>query len=59
MFSFPKTKELMVGFLIENENSTVCVMVNPDKDKKQVRFFAKDQWWYAELLADTISTIIL
>lgn len=59
MFSFPKTKELMVGFLIENENSTVCVMVNPDKDKKQVRFFAKDQWWYAELLTDTISTIIL
>ena len=59
MFGFPKTKELMVGFLIENENSTVCVMVNPDKDKKQVRFFAKDQWWYAELLTDTISTIIL
>ena len=59
MFAYPKTTALLEGFLIENPDSTVCVMVNPDKDKKQVRFFAKEQWWYAELLADSISTIIL
>lgn len=59
MFGYPNTKELMVGFLIENGENTVCVMVNPDKGKKQVRFFAKDRWWYAEILSDSISTIIL
>ena len=59
MFAYPKTNALMVGFLIENPDNTVCVMVNPDKNKKQVRFLAKDQWWYAELLADSISTILL
>lgn len=59
MFSFPKQTSLMEGFLIDNDDSTVCVMVNPDKDKKQVRFFAAGKWWYVELLPDSISTIIL
>jgi len=58
MFQYPKAVALMEGFLIENEDEVVCVMVNPDKDKKQVRFFACDRWWYAELLPDSVSTII-
>ena len=49
----------MEGFLIDNDDSTVCVMENPDKDKKQVRFLAAGKWWYVELLPDSISTIIL
>lgn len=59
MFRFPKHKEPLEGFLIENEDATVCFLVNPDGDKKQVRFYAKEQWWYAELLPDAVCTIIL
>ena len=51
--------QLLEGFLIENEDATVCFLVNPDGDKKQVRFYAKEQWWYAELLPDAVCTIIL
>ncbi len=58
MFAYPKTIALTEGFLIQNGNSLVCIMINPDKDKKQIRFYANNQWWYAELLANSISTIV-
>lgn len=59
MFQYPKAKALMEGFVIKNEDSTVCVMVNPDKDKKQVRFQVDGRWWYAELLPESINTMMM
>jgi len=59
MFKYPKSIALMEGFLIRNKDQAVCVMINPDSDKKQVCLSVDDKTWYVELLPDTISTVIL
>ena len=59
MFAYPKATVVLEGFLIDNGEQKVCIMVNADKAKKQVRFFAKDTWWYVELMPDTVSAIVL
>lgn len=60
MSAFPKTRPAIEGFMIDNnDNKPILVLINSDKDKRQVQFYAKDSWWYAELLADSVSTIIL
>ena len=58
MFTYPKVNELADGFLIDNNDQTICIMVNGDKEKKQYRIFVKDRWYYIELLPNSISTII-
>ncbi len=58
MSSYPKTNIPVDGFMIDNgDGRIVFVMINSCADKKQVKFFAKDNWWYAELLADSVSTV--
>lgn len=59
MFTYPKITVTLEGFLIDNGEEKVCIMVNADKDKKQVRLFANDTWWYVELMPDTVSAIVL
>ena len=59
MFKYPKSISLMDGFLIKNTDNTVCVMINPDSDKKQVCLSVDGKTWYVELMPDTISTVIL
>ena len=59
MSTYPKMNVMMEGFLVDNGEQKVCVFINADKEKKQVRFFVKETWWYAELMPDTVSTIIL
>ena len=59
MFKYPKSTALMEGFLIRNGENTVCVMINPDSDKKQVCLSVDDKTWYVELMPDTISTVVL
>lgn len=58
MFRYPKNPSLLEGFLIRSANNTVCVMINDDKEKKQVRVQINGQWWYVELLPDSISTVV-
>ena len=55
---YPKTTAPLEGFLIDNGEEKVCIMINADKAKKQVRFCVNDAWWYAELLPDTVSAVV-
>lgn len=59
MFRYPKNTALMEGFLVKNKDNMVCVMVNPDSEKKQVCLTIDDQAWYVELMPETISTVII
>ncbi len=59
MFGYPASPRPVFGIMIENEGQTVLVLVNHHTDKKQVQFTVGGVCYYAELLADTISTIII
>lgn len=59
MFRYPKHREMMDGFVIENGDKRVCFMVNGDSEKKQVRVHIGGTWYYVELLPDSISTIVV
>ncbi len=56
---YPKSVPTVEGFMIDNgDEHPVYVIVNPADVKKQVQFYTKDSWWYAELMPDTVSTIV-
>ncbi len=60
MFIYPSSNARVFGFMIETEGKdTAVVLINPHAEKKQVQFVVKGTRLYAELLADTISTIIV
>lgn len=59
MFQFPKKTEPVEGFMIDNgDGKPTFVMVNYNKEKTQINFYACGKLWYAELMPDSISTII-
>lgn len=61
MFSYPKSRKPPQGFAVDNgDGRLVAVLINPDPEKKcQAQLFAFGTWWYVELPADSISTVIL
>ncbi len=59
MFVYPASGKNLFGFMVKTEGKKpTVVLVNPHKEKKQVEFISNGTRYYAELLADTISTII-
>ena len=59
MSAFPKTEEPLEGFLIDRKDGKpVFVLINYNMDKVQAQFPANGKLWYAELLPDSISTIV-
>lgn len=59
MFEYPKMSAPVEGFMIEAEGKNVFVLVNPGEEKKQLEISSGKDLWYAELLPDSVSTIIL
>lgn len=60
MFGYPKYEREAIGFAVDNhDGKLVLVVVNPNEDKMQTKFYAKDTWWYAELMPDSVSTMII
>ena len=61
VFSYPKTKKPPLGFAVDNgDGRLVAVLINPEAEKKcQAQLSAFGAWWYVELPADSISTVIL
>ncbi len=59
MFEYPKQVPNVEGFMIENKDKKIFLLVNPSEGKKQVEFSADGELWYAELLPESVSTILL
>lgn len=60
MFTYPKVSAPVEGFCIDNhDGKRVFVLVNGNEEKKQVQLCLDGQWWYVELLGDTVSTVII
>lgn len=60
MYHFPKQNERPIqSACVQNEDGTVCYfLVNPNATKAQVQFFEHHQWYYAEVLPDTVCTVV-
>ena len=59
MFGYPKPCTPIEGTAIENPNNTVLVLVNPDDTKRQTQININGNWWYIELMPDSVSTVII
>ncbi len=61
MFDYPRQKRETLGLAVDNgDGKAVLMLCNPDPEKKrQIQFFAKKALWYAELPADSISTVVI
>lgn len=60
MSSFPrKTKFPLQASGIQNPDGSICYfLVNANEEKKQVQIFENGQWYYVELLPNTIATVV-
>ena len=60
MFRYPELGRGIEGFMADNgEAGRVLVLVNPNEEKVQSQFRIDGKWWYAELLPESISTILV
>lgn len=58
MSDYPVQVMDVVGVLAENaDGSAALMLVNPNEKKAQVQFERGGQWWYIELLPDTVATV--
>ena len=55
---YPKSDRAPCGFLIENDDDQICVVINSNDTKKQVQLKIDGKLWYAELDPNSISTFI-
>ena len=56
---YPSFEKRIEGIAIQNEDDTVLVLVNPNGHGMQVQFEANNTLFYAELRANSVSTIII
>ena len=55
---YPKDVKTLVGTLVENtDGSSALMLVNPNAEKAQVQYFKDGEWWYIELLPETLATV--
>ncbi|HJA93932.1 MAG TPA: hypothetical protein H9717_12620 [Candidatus Eisenbergiella merdipullorum] len=60
MFQYPRLGRGVEGFMADNgEAGRALVLINPNEGKVQSQFRLDGRWWYAELLPESISTILL
>lgn len=60
MATFPsKPSFTLQATCIENEDGTIVyLLVNANEHKEQVQIFEDGQWYYVELLPDTVATVV-
>ncbi len=57
---YPKRNEAPVGFVIDNhDGKTVAVVINPNSEKYQTQLVLGSAMWYAELMPESISTLVI
>ena len=60
MFGYPKVEREITGVAIDNRDGRrVLLLVNPNDGKRQTQVCLDGVWWYIELPADSVSTVIL
>ena len=57
--SYPKQDKKIEGILIENADTAVAVLINPNSSGYQTQIEICGKLWYLELGADSISTVII
>ena len=56
---YPKVGEPLSAVLAENTDQTkVLILANPNDTKRQTQIFTDGQWWYIELLPDSVSAVV-
>lgn len=60
MFHFPENEDIPVqASCIENEDGSICYfLINANTHKEQIQIFENSQWYYVELLPDTLCTVV-
>ena len=60
MSSFPNNNPIPLEVsCIKNPDGTVCYfIINSNKEKQQIQIFESGEWYYVEVLPDTISTVV-
>jgi glucosylceramidase len=60
MFKFPSEKEIPLQVsCVENTDGSLCYfLINANKQKEQVQILENGQWYYVELLPDTVCTVV-
>ena len=60
MFGFPDNNSIPLEVsCIKNPDGTVCYfIINSNKEKQQIQIFENDEWYYAEVLPDSVSTFV-
>ena len=58
--SFPNGMNVHIDAVAADniDGSHVIVMVNPSESKFQAQYYYDNKWWYAELLPESVSTIV-
>jgi hypothetical protein len=58
MTNYPKDTKPLTATLVENSDGSAALMlVNPNAEKAQVQYYRGGEWWYIELLPETLATI--
>lgn len=59
-FGINKARHAMHAVSFETpDGKIVYILSNPDKEKRQVQFFERGEWWYSELLPNSLSTVVV
>ena len=52
-------EDIKKGGVIENEDGTEClILVNPNGEKAQIQYEKNDEFYYFEVLPDTVTTVV-
>ncbi len=60
LFGFPSSNITPIEAVAANntDGSHVLILVNASNNKRQVQYFYNEKWWYAELLPNSVSTVL-
>ncbi len=58
IFNYPNLGQQLEGTLFEDDKKAVLALVNPNKTKRQVQYCYGNEWWYIELLPNSVSTVV-
>jgi hypothetical protein len=60
MSVYPKMNLLYTdGCLAKTKDGkTVLYLANPSEKKEQLQYFYNNEWWYIELLPNTLATVV-
>lgn len=60
IFRFPKVNTPLQATAVQNPDGTlVYLLSNPYEDKRQVQFNIDGQWYYVELMPNSLSTVVV